>query len=205
MNVRSFAFALLALPLAALAACSSASSDGGPGGGTASIPAAFSKYCSGKLATEQKIMHPMSGGGWMGTGDKIGAGTPILLEADFSHWSAYAIMADGSPVKIDADFEKGLVLGTDFTSDCAPAKVPSFGDANVKNVTLAKATIYPNADLTGTACTLDAGTQFTNYSMSGGGSSSELSADELKAKCSMDKGYSKDLYTAELITLAAPK
>src|SRR3954466_6467414 len=104
MNARRFALALVAVPLVALAACSSAS-DAGGGSGTASIPAAFSKYCTGKLSTEQKIMHPMSGGGWMGTGDKIGAGTPVLLEADFSHWSAYAINADGSPVKIDADFD----------------------------------------------------------------------------------------------------
>jgi hypothetical protein len=192
----------VALPLAALAACSS-STDSGPGT-SATIPAAFSKYCSATLKTEQKVMNPMGPGAWMGTGEKVPAGTKILLSEDFSAWGGYAIKSDGGPLKISAaDRTKGLVKDVDFTSDCAPAAVPKFGDATIKTVTLAKATFYATKELTGTACTLEAGTEFSNYGITGGGDVSEVFANQIKEKCSLDKAYSKDLLTGGLVLLPA--
>jgi len=195
--------ACLALPLIAFAGCSSA--DSSSGGGAGAIPAAFSKYCIGTLKTEQKIMHPMGPGAWMGTGDKVGAGAQILIAPDFGSWGAFLMDSNGGPLKVSpADHSKGLVRDVDFTADCAPAAIPSFSDPAIKRVTLGKATLYANKELTGTACTLDAGTEFSSYMYSGGGDVAEVSAAEIKTKCSFDKAYTKDLLVGELIAVAAP-
>jgi hypothetical protein len=185
-----------------LAACSSSDSGGSPQG---VIPQAFASYCSGTLKTDQKLMTPMSGGGWMGNGSlHAAAGTPFLVSTEGGQWAGYVVQADGSVDKIDADFTKGLVRDTDFTSDCA-TDTALHDFASDKNVVLAKSTIYATKDLTGTACTLDAGTTMTNFNYASGGfggsssGPSTVGSDEIKAKCGFASGYTNDLEFASLI------
>jgi hypothetical protein len=196
----SLSFLILGCAVA-LGACSSSDSGSSPQG---VIPQAFAKYCSGTLKTDQKLMHPMSGGGWQGDGTvHATAGTTFIVSPDFGHWGGYVLSSDGSVQKIDADFHTGLVKDTDFTSDCATdAALNAFSNPNV---VLAKSTFYAAQDLSGAACTLEAGTTMTNFSyMSGGfgGSSSApatVSSAEIKAQCGFDTGYTRDLEYAALV------
>jgi hypothetical protein len=115
---------------------------------------------------------------------------------NFNLWGGYVIQSDGTPFQIDADFMKGLVAGTDFTSSCAPTTLPSSGP----NVVLADSKLYPNADLSGTECTIAAGTTLTNYSFSSVGTSgATISADEITAKCGVATMYAAEFPLTQLI------
>ena len=188
----------------ALAACSS--SDGGGGSPQGVIPTAFTTYCTGTLKTDQKLMQSNGAGAWMGNGSMhASAGTPFLVSPDFGQWQGYVLAADGSATKIDLPFGKGLVKDTDFTSDCATDAALS-DSFHQKTVILAASHVYASKDLSGDACTLDAGTAMTNYSFMsgglGGGSSSDpalVGSDEIKAKCGYATGYTKDMVYATLV------
>jgi hypothetical protein len=183
----------IALSMSLLAACSS-SSDGSSGGSTGGSIEAFSKYCTGTLKTEQKLEAASGGGGWVGNGTKAPAGTVFLLSADFGTFGGYVIGADGKPSKIDADFTKGLVKDTDFTTDCVADP-----KEHQSEVLLADATLFPKEDLSGTACTLPKATQLHNYSLSGGSAVTTMSSQEIKATCGLDTAYSSNAYYGALV------
>lgn len=189
--MRGFALALL-MPL--FVACSSSSADGTPGGATGGSIEAFSKYCTGTLKTAQKLEVASGGGSWVSDGSTAAAGSTFLLSAEFGVFGGYVIRADGKPAKLDADFSKGLVKDTDFTTDCAADP-----KEHQSEVLLADATLFPKNDLSGTACTLPKATQLHNYSLSGGGEVTTMSSQEIKATCGLDTAYSKDAYYAQLV------
>lgn len=186
-------FAFVAL--ATMAGCSS--SDGGQSTTVGAIPASFSAYCTGTLKIDQELMFPAGGGAWMGNGTKAAAGTVFLVAAEFGQFGGFVMQSDGKPAKIEGDFTKGLVKDTDFTSDCATT---ADDRSKTKFVLLAKAKLYPNADLTGTACELEAASTFENYAYSSSGSSATFSSPALAEKCGFDKGYSNDIYFGRLLT-----
>lgn len=178
-----------------LAACSSSSDSGPSGPGSANL-APFAKYCTGTLKVDKALKAPLGPGGWSSSATQAAAGSTILVAGDFGKFGGYVIQADGTPMQVDADFMKGLIKDTDFTSSCAT-------DANAGRLTLlSKATFYGKADLSGTPCTFDAGTQFSGYSFSGGGDVGQMSSPDIKAKCGFDTSYTKDLRYGNLITLA---
>jgi hypothetical protein len=192
-------FALSLAPLFLVAACSSGSSDGNSsadGGGDSDAPGAplydfAAKYCTATLLTEQHAAAAKPGLGWSGSAP-VAAGTTFFVTPYFGVWSGYIIGSDGSVQKIDSDAGgHGLVKGTDFTSDCAPDAVPSEFDHDVaRQLVLQTATIYPNADLSGQACTVPAGTDFTgDFSVSGGSTTASVQAGVLKSICGYDRGY----------------
>ncbi len=189
------------LALSFLAACSGSGSAGGGAagaGGSGGAPEAFAKYCAGTLKTEHKLMTAMGPGGWMGDGSHHApAGTTFYVAVSFGAWDGYVIQADGTPMQISApDFMAGLVKDTDFTSDCATddKKTSSGG-----SVLLATATFFADAELTGKPCTLDAGTELTSLSFSGGGAVAWVSSAEITAECGFEPAYSEDILYASLI------
>lgn len=190
---------LIALSLVAVAGCSASSSSSGTDGTSYDgvTAAAFTPYCTGTLKNDATLMGEVGGGAWEGDGSvHAAAGTPFLLSASFNLWGGYVIQSDGTPFQIDADFTKGLVAGTDFTSSCAPTAIPASGP----NVVLADAKLYPNADLSGTECTIAAGTTLTNYSFSSlGMSNATVSADEITSKCGVATMYAAEFPLGQLV------
>lgn len=188
------------LAAAALTACSSASTTPA---NVAPPPAAFAAYCTGKLQKETPLLLPMGAGGWHGSGAVTApAGSEFLLAAGFDNWEGYVILDGGGPAKLSADFRNGLINGTDFTSDCAPATAPTVS-SRPPTVLLAKASFYASKDLSGPPCTLDAGTELTNSAFTTGGLSGEnaatISSNEIAAKCKMTPAFSKDASFASLM------
>lgn len=172
------------------AGCSSSTSEATP----ASVPAALETYCTGKLLVAVKYQSPV-GGHWEGHGATLPAGSTVVLAEDFGHFGAFAFF-DGTPAKLDGDFTKGLAQGTDFESSCATKADRTLADF----VVLAKATLYPNKDLSGTPCTVPLGTKFKSYGYSSSGAgAAEFQSDELAALCGFSKGYSSDLYYGRLL------
>ena len=166
--------------LAALAGCSSKS--GGSYGGAGS--STFSAYCTGTLSHDTPLMAEQPGGAWeSGPGSPSApSGTTFLLSDEFQVWQGYVIADDGTPSQVQADFTKGLVAGTDFTSQCATA-APSF-TATTHIVLLAETTLYPSASLSGSTCTIAAGTELTQFDyQADGGQTVSVSSAEIVAKC----------------------
>ncbi len=194
----STSISFIALSLFAVAGCSSSTSGGGSAvtydGATA---ATFSPFCTATLDNEASLMSEAGGGAWEGDGTlHAGAGTPFLLSASFGLWGGFVVQSDGAPLQIDADFTKGLVAGTDFTSSCAPTTIPESGP----NVVLADSKLYPNADLSGTECTITAGTTLTNYSFTSlGMANATVSADEITAKCGVATMYAAEFPLGQLV------
>ena len=187
----SFVFLFLSM-----AACSSASSSStGSGERTGVDGAAFSAYCTGTLLREMPLMAEQAGEAWAGNGSlQAPSGTDFLLSDEFQMWQGYVIQSDGTPAKITAF--NGLVQGTDFSSSCAPSTIPDQFTANL--VLLADTTLYPKADLSGTACTLPAGLALTNYEILGG-TPVTVSAAEITAKCGTTTMYAKTFATGQLL------
>lgn len=193
MLLRPSLLLLAALPLAALTACSSAS----PPGPADSPPAAFAKYCTGTLLVDKRLMKGMGANAWRSDGSTAGAGTKFLVSPGYGQWEGFLILVDGAPAKLAVDYEKRLVKDTDFTSDCATDPAASHSS---REVVLARSTIYPNKELTGTACVLEPGTEFTSYSFAGGFDVvAKVSSPEIKAQCGLDSGYTRDLLSAGLM------
>ncbi len=187
----SFVFLFLSM-----AACSSAStSSSGSGEHTGVDGAAFSAYCTGTLLHEMPLMTEQSGDAWGGNGSlQSPSGTDFLLSDEFQQWQGYVIQDDGTPAKITAF--NGLVQGTDFSSSCAPKTIPDQFTASM--VLLTDTTLYPNMDLSGTACTLPAGLALTNYEILGG-TPVTVSAAEVTAKCGKTTMYAKTFATGQLL------
>lgn len=202
MLSRACALLLLAAPLA-VAACSSSDSSQGGGPDASKLAPYTAKYCTGTLKTDQKLQTPMTwGGAWQGDGTLVAhAGAQFIVSAEFDQWLGYAMESDGTPVRISGDATKGLTKDVDFTSDCATdAKRTDAFSGHA--VVLSPATLYANKELSGTPCTLDAGTELTNYSYAGSLSPSDpisISANEIKAKCGLDQAYAKTLVYGQLI------
>jgi hypothetical protein len=151
----------------------------------------------GTLLTSQSLMKPTSGGAWMGDGSvDARPGSQFLVTAEEGTYGGIAFLSPTAPTKLAADFTKGLVEGVDFTSACAPAKGPT---DNGHLVVLAKSSLYSNASLTGTACTIDAGTELTSYSVSNFGGPTQVSSPVLQAQCGFNQAFSADLVYANLI------
>jgi hypothetical protein len=179
-----------------LLACSSSSSPGGGSGYDGATSPTFSAYCTGTLLQTEQLMSKGGGASWQGTGAlSAPAGTPFLLAADIGDWNGFVIGADGTPYQVQASgFPNGLVEGTDFSASCAPSGGPSSPTAFVL---VGTTTLYPNADYTGTPCTLPGGTQLTDAGFSAAGdprSGGQLSATELQSKC----GVSGVMYGKEI-------
>lgn len=171
---------LALLSFAVLAGCSS-KSEGSYGGASAST---FSAYCTGKLSHDTPLMAEQPGGAWeSGPGSPSApSGTTFLLSDEFRAWQGYVIADDGTPSELQADFTKGLVAGTDFSSECATS-APSF-TATTHIVLLAETTLYPSASLSGTTCSLAAGTELTQFDyQADGGQTVSVSSAEIVAKC----------------------
>ncbi|MBI2388341.1 MAG: hypothetical protein HYV09_01880 [Deltaproteobacteria bacterium] len=179
------------LVLAPLAVACSSSSDGGPFAGDLS---AFGKYCTGELKVEKTLMLPNGPGGWLGDGSSRGlAGSKFIVGERFDKWQGFMILADKTPAQISGDSSAGLVKDVDFTSDCAVA------GAKTAAVVLRDSTFYANAAFTGAPCTLKAATELTSYSIMSDGLTATVSSAEIKATCSVDKAYSKDLAYGMLV------
>jgi hypothetical protein len=175
-----------------LAACSSSSADGTPGGHTGESGDAFSRYCTGTLKTEQRVL-AASGGGWADDGIAAPVGATFFVSARFGRWGGYVIRASGQPAELLAD--KGLTKEVDFTSDCA--NDPTLES---KMVMLADATLYPNTDLSGTPCTLTKGTELHDYDLHAAlGERTRLSSREIKETCGLDTAYSANAYWGALL------
>jgi len=186
----SFAFLFLSM-----AACSSATSSTSSGGEHTGVDGpAFSKYCTGTLLREMPLMTEEGGDAWGSSGEQSPSGTDFLLSDEFQQWQGYVIQDDGTPSRISAP--NGLVRGTDFSSSCAPSTIPDQFTASL--VLLADTTLYPKFDLSGTACTLPAGTVLTNYEIMGG-TPVTVSAAEVTAKCGTTTMYAGTLATGQLL------
>lgn len=181
----------LVLVLGALVAACSSSSDGGAFAGDLGP---FGKYCMGELKVEKTLMLPNGPGGWLGDGSSRAlAGSKFIVGERFDKWNGFMILADKTPAQISADSSAGLVKDVDFTSDCAVT------GAKTAAVVLRDSTFYANEAFTGTACTLKAATELTGYSIMSDGTKATVSSDEIKATCSLDKAFSKDLAYAMLV------
>lgn len=184
--MRSF----LLVTLVSVFGCSSST----PESTSTAIPAALEGYCTGTLRVATKVESPAAGGGWEGSGATLPAGTPFVVAVDFSRFGGFAF-SNGAPQKLDGDFIKGLVLGTDFESSCATK--PDRDKADF--VLLAKATLFTSKDLTGSPCAIPAGTKFKSYGYSGGEGPATFESSELTALCGFAKGYSNDFHYGALV------
>jgi hypothetical protein len=187
---------LLALLACSSSAAGSGASPAGPAGGT--IPQAFSTYCTGTLQTTQPVYAQGPSGSWIQQGDQTAAaGASFLIEADLGSWDGFVFASDGTPSKIEP--ENGmLVAGQDFTSDCPTAMVPP--QTSTVMVLLADATFYPSASLTGTACTLRAGTAITNEMFTINAQYvAQLSSPEVSSKCGASPMYTNHIAFGQLV------
>jgi hypothetical protein len=187
----------LGAALAAFVGCSSSSSPApASSSGTTTTNAAFAKFCTGTLthSTELEVAQP--GGGYFGDGSQqVSAGTSFLLSDEIQTWQGYVIASDGTPSLLAADFSKGLVEGTDFTSDCAPTLTFT---TSTHAVLLRDTTLYPDQALTGTPCTLAAGTELTQLEFFGATPNS-VSSKEISAKCGVSTAYAPSFLFGELV------
>lgn len=194
--LRRPSIALLVSASLTAVACSS-SSDGG-GGSSAGVTAAFSSYCTGTLSVDKPLEEAIDGGAWMSKpGLQASAGTTFLVSPAFKVWQGYVILGDGTPALIKADFTKGLVEGTDFTSSCASDAQLTAHDNPY--VVLSRSTLYEKQDLSGAPCVLDQGTVLTNYAYINGNGAAQISAAEIQAKCGWSPAYSKDFHADNLV------
>lgn len=174
--------------------CSSSTTSAAP---SSANLAPFSKYCTGTTSKDIAYLTPAGPGSWSGSGATLPAGTTFLVSVDFSRYGGFAILDGGTPAQLKADFSKGLVLGEDFTSSCAPATPPSASEDEL--VLLRTATLYANQDLSGSPCSLPAATSFQSYGYSSsGGGTGTFQSDELQSKCGFTKGYTNDMTYARL-------
>lgn len=186
-------------PAIVLFACSSSS--GGSSSYDGATGATFSSYCTGTLLQSEQLMSEGGGASWQGDGSLTAPkGTPFLLASDIGQWNGFVIGADGTPYQVQAPgFPNGLVEGTDFSASCAPSGGPSSPSVFVL---LAATTLYPNADYSGTPCTLPAGTRITNGGFSAAGdprAGGQLSGNEVQAQCGAATMYGKEIPYGDLI------
>jgi hypothetical protein len=201
MRTLSSVTALPAFVTALLAsACSSSPSPDTAPTTNAVYKTTFGKYCTATLTTQKTLMLPQGDGWFDNRSAQAAPGTTFLLAAEFKVWAGYLIMTNGTPAKIDANFQTGLAEGTDFTSDCATNSAML---ASYDAVLLANATFYPNVDLSGTACTVPAGTAMTSLVYSAtlqDITEGQVSSDPIKAQCNLSQAYTRDMSYGDLVT-----
>ncbi|MCC6900275.1 MAG: hypothetical protein IT377_14950 [Polyangiaceae bacterium] len=182
--------------LLALPGCSG--SDEQAGGGVGKVPAAFSAYCTGTTKVAIDLQEAQGPAVWVGSNatGSAPAGSEFLVAASFDKWEGFVFESDGTPLRLDGDFQSGLVKDQDFTSDCAvDATTPK-----TDTVLLANSHFYSTESLSGSACTLPAGTVLTNYSFMSAGSVATVGSAEIAAQCSHQKAYSSDIVYGDLIS-----
>ena len=211
-RTRHFPFATLLL----LSACSSSSpttvaptTDGGGTGTTAdtgtgpatvgTVPDAFSGYCVATLTVPAALQNDQAANIWVSSSLQAPVGTQFLLGTDALGFSGYVFLSDGTPTRIDTRATP-LVLGTSFTSSCAPASPDAGG---TMDVLLAPATFYPNMDLSGAACMFPAGATLANYvfvitTLTNGAGGGEVGSSEITAQCGEKLAYTGYLAEANL-------
>jgi hypothetical protein len=185
--------------LLGLAACSASASPSSPST-FASDLSAFSGYCTGTLKTEQDVLKRI-GVGWRGDGTlRAPAGTKILLAVDFEKWEGYALLADGTPARLDVDFQTGLVKDKDFTSECA-VDADLSRDTRKHFVVLAPATLYKDKELTGSPCAIEQGFALTDgHSYQGGLEPvASVGGSGIQTKCGYSPGYTKEFAFGMLV------
>jgi hypothetical protein len=172
----------------------SGSDDSDGGGGSVSIPSALAAYCTGALSRDVEVMDSVGPSAWSGSGATLPAGTTFLVSEAFDKWEGFAFGSDGAPRKLEGDFSTGLLLGEDFTSDCA--KDPNAPTS--VHVVLQDSKLYETEAMTGTACTLPAGTEMHGFTFFGG-NVAQVSSEAVTAICGFDTGYTNDFVYASLL------
>jgi len=195
---RAICFSALLVPLAAFG-CSGGDDSpdrgdngGGSGGGGANLTA-FDDFCTGTLTVDKDLMVPWSTGGWQSSNLVAHAGTKFFLEQDFGKFQGYVFQPDGSATQIDAEWNTGLVQGTDFISDCDLTNVTTHF------VLLQDSNFYASEDLAGEPCTIPAGTQFSSYSFSSMGDVATFSGDKLESLCGLEESFTTDILYGKLV------
>jgi len=183
----------------AVLALSACSSDDDSSVEVSSDLSAFEGYCTGTLLKDQTLMTPMGPGGWQGNGSMVApSGSKILVEASFDKWFGYVMLVGGGAAQVDEDFSAGLVLGTDFSSECATD--PNAVESDF--VLLESATFFASQELSGEPCTLPAGASFQGHSYSlQNGNIGKLTSSELEGACGFSTGYSNDIVFGDLVAL----
>ena len=181
--------------LGTLASCSSSDSDDGSPAGGVDL-GVLSDYCTGKLLVEQRVMTAIGHSAWGTKGSlKAPAGTEIVVGPSFDKWRGFYYLSVGQVGMLSGDSSTGLVKDTDFTSNCA-TDVNAIG----VRVLLQDSTVYPNPDLSGSACVLPAGTSFKSaFSFAAGTPSAAIIASEIKDACGYETAYSSDFVHAQLL------
>jgi len=188
--------ALLA-PIAGLgcAGTDDPSPTGGAGSGESGADlSAFADFCTGTLTVDKGLMVPWRVGAWQTSDTLVApAGSQFILEFEFSKWEGYVIQPDGSANQIESEWETGLVLGTDFISDC------NLANRTTHFALVQDSTFYANEELTGEPCVVPAGTWFQYFSFLGKEDVASFSADDLEALCGYRDGYSADIAFGKLV------
>ena len=199
---RRFTWSIALFSLLA-AGCSGSDDDGGGGpGGTGSLQA-FAGYCTGKTLRPIELMLPSGPGAWstFGTADSVPAGTTFLVGASFDKWEGYVMAGDGTPMKLHADFQTGLIRDTDFSSPCATDDKLEWQAQH--HVLLVDSTFYASQDLSGEACKLPVATELPSFGfISGGfgdGEAAQVSSDAIESTCGLTQSYSTDIVYGELV------
>jgi hypothetical protein len=173
----------------------------GGSGGPVDVQATFPSACVGTLTKASVVSTPGNlPSSWHSSSDTPNAavGTRILFEEDPFGASAlvfrgYTFASNGQPQRLTgASSSSNLTIDVDFTSTCA-------APFTTELTTLRTVTIYAAKDLSGTPCTLPAGTRLGNlgYGLGDGGVGGVFSG-KLPELCGFDQGYSKDYLAASI-------
>ena len=188
-------FALLFLALAAISGCTETVTAQEFSGARSPT---FATYCTGILAHATMLLSLQQGEAWSGDGTtQAPGGTTFLLSAGVGQWEGFVLEDDGTPRMLSTG--SGLVLDADFTSDCAPDGGPP---SSAVPVLLADTELYPESDLSGTECTVPAGTSLDPLGQDGGSTSTspvELSSPRIQVECGVATMYTGKLALGQLV------
>lgn len=190
---------------------SASSSSGSSSSGSSSVetvttgrgPAALDGYCTVQSTVPLEFLESAGSQAWFGNHSKAAAGSTVYLawNTDFGgegEWNGYVFVDGTTPAQLaSGPVDNKLVEGTHFTGSCA---IPTGARSTVQ---LKDAQLFATIDLSGTACTIPAGTELPNYPDYGysteGNGIGGLSSSVVQTKCGYAKGFTKDLATAPLV------
>ncbi|MFO0729296.1 MAG: hypothetical protein U1E65_36285 [Myxococcota bacterium] len=185
--------------LTAALACSACGSGAPVLKSTAGLDA-FSAYCTGTLSKQSSVLLATESGAWLGQGEAVAAGSPVVVGISFGKWVAYGLLSDGTPFQVESDLSKGLSAETDFSASCAaPARLSELPKA----VLLRDVKVYGAREETGSACTLKQGTALSSFNFAAApmqGQAASVAATEIKDSCGFDQAYSSEISYAPLLT-----
>lgn len=166
---------------------------GGPADAQALDPV-FDNVCRGTMVHPATVLPSQGPGQWGGVEPpQLAASQPFMLASSGGRIEGYIALPGNQVGQIQGDFTKGLLQGTDFTTDCNLA-----GEA--KLTTLRAATFYANPDLTGEPCAVAIGTRFPDHSFSRvAGGPATFSSTLLLKICGFQQGYTLDLIYGSLL------